>query len=293
MTDESLRDNPLAVAGAPPPTIGRWPVNGTSLYAEVRGAGPAILLIPGGAEDAEGWRPVAERSVGHTVVTYDRRGTLRSGREDWPGAGSAQHADDAAALLRALGLHDVTVLGASSAGIIALQVALRHPGLVRRALVYEPGYFGVIPRGTTVQGAANAALHAHLEGHPEDRTGAYAAFGRAFVAATGASSVPPFAPPPGMDWYDRREELDAEPLVRDDIPILTTETADEAAIAEARVEIRFAYGTSSMDLFREIAEHLAALRGDGPDAIEGVGHALYLYPEEAAAYIRAQTARAP
>lgn len=90
MTDESLRDNPLALAGASPPRIGRWPANGTTLYAEVRGAGPAILLIPGGAEDAEGWRPVAERLSGNTVVTYDRRGTLRSGREDWPGRGSAR-----------------------------------------------------------------------------------------------------------------------------------------------------------------------------------------------------------
>jgi pimeloyl-ACP methyl ester carboxylesterase len=112
--------------------IAHWPANGTSLYTEVRGAGPAILLIPGGAEDAEGWRPVAERLDGYAVVTYDRRGTLRSGRDDWPGAGSAQHADDAAALLRALDLREVTVLGGSSAGIIALQVALRHPRLVSR-----------------------------------------------------------------------------------------------------------------------------------------------------------------
>jgi pimeloyl-ACP methyl ester carboxylesterase len=286
MDDVSLRDNPLALAGAPPPTVGRWPVNGTSLYAEVRGTGPAVLVIPGGAEDAEGWRPVAERLDGHTVVTYDRRGTLRSGREDWPGAGSAQHADDAAALLRALDLDDVTVLGGSSAGIIALRVGLRHPELVRRALVYEPGYFRVVPRGESVQGPANAAVRAHLAGHPEDWTGAYAAFGRTLVAATGASSEPPFAPPPGLDWYDRREVLNAEPLVRDDIPIVTTETVDEAALAEAELAIRFAYGTSSMGLFREIVEHLAAVRGEVPDAIEGVGHALYFYPDEAADYVR-------
>ena len=44
---------------------------------------------------------VAERLEDHTVVTYDRRGTLRSGRDDWPGAGSSQHADDAAAVLHA------------------------------------------------------------------------------------------------------------------------------------------------------------------------------------------------
>ena len=51
-----LRDDPLAVPGSDPPRIVRPAVNGTTLYAEVRGAGPVILLIPGGAEDAEGWR---------------------------------------------------------------------------------------------------------------------------------------------------------------------------------------------------------------------------------------------
>ncbi len=144
MRDDDLRTNPDAVAGAGEPTIGRHRVNGTTLYAEVRGDGPAVLLIPGGAEDAEGWRAVAERLHGWTVVTYDRRGTLRSGREDWPGHGSAQHADDAAALLRALGLADVVVFGGSSAGVIAVQLAIRHPTLVRRALVYEPGYLRAV-----------------------------------------------------------------------------------------------------------------------------------------------------
>ena len=38
-------------------------------------------------------------AAGYEVVTYDRRGTGRSGRDDWPGRGAGQHADDAAALL--------------------------------------------------------------------------------------------------------------------------------------------------------------------------------------------------
>jgi pimeloyl-ACP methyl ester carboxylesterase len=218
-------------------------------------------------------------------VTYDRRGTLRSGREDWPGRGSAQHADDAAALLRELDLGEVTVLGGSSAGIIALQLALRHPDLVRLALVYEPGYFAVVPRGAAFQGAANHAVGCYLEGHPGDWAGAYAAFRGAVAASTPSTPGDPLAPPPGLEWYDRREEINSEPLVRDDIPILTTETIDEAALAAADVELRFAYGSRSMDVFREIVEHLAAVRGDVPDAIEDVGHALYFHPEEAATYI--------
>jgi pimeloyl-ACP methyl ester carboxylesterase len=290
--DESLRDNPQALVGAPPPRIERLAVNGTILYTEVRGTGPAMLLIPGGAEDAEGWRPVAERLAGRTVVTYDRRGTLRSGREGWPGHGSAQHADDAAKLLRTLGLSDATVLGGSSAGIIALQVALRHPGIVRRALVHEPGYFRVLPHGAAFQEPANSAVRAHLEAHPGDWDGAYSAF-RAAVAWTTSSTLgDPLAPPSGLEWHARRETGNAEPLVRDDIPILTTETVDEAALSAADVEVIFSFGAGTMDIFREIVEHLAAVRGDVPDVIDGVGHVLYFHPDEAAAYIRARDGRA-
>ncbi|MEZ0240652.1 MAG: alpha/beta fold hydrolase, partial [Chloroflexota bacterium] len=114
MTVPDLRTNPNPLLDAESPRIGRYRVNGTTLYAEIRGSGPAVLLVHAGGEDAEQWRPVAERLSGFTVVTYDRRGTLRSGRDAWPGGGSAQHADDAAGLIGELGLDDVLVFGASS-----------------------------------------------------------------------------------------------------------------------------------------------------------------------------------
>ena len=259
-------------------------VNGTSLYAEVRGAGPVVLLIPGGAEDAEGWRPVAERLSGHTVVTYDRRGTLRSGRDDWPGQGSAQHAADAAALLATLGLGDAVVFGGSSAGIIAVRMALRHPGIVRRVLVFEPGYFYEVPDGPRLQASVAAVVRAHLDGHPEDWAGAYAAF----VDATSSGGSPEtggLAAAPVHEWHARREAMDAEPFARDDVPILTLERVDHDALARAAVEIRFSHGMRSSPIFHEIATSLAGVRGAVPDVIDGVDHACYLEPDRIAAYI--------
>jgi len=288
MSGFELRTNPDAVPGAPRPRIGRYRANGTTLYTEVRGAGSAVLLIPGGAEDAEGWRPIAERLSGHTVVTYDRRGTLRSGRQDWPGAGSAQHADDAAELLRKLGLGDVVVFGGSSAGVIAVQLAIRHEALVRRALVYEPGYLRCVQGAQDLRTRVVAALDAHLRRYPGDWAGAYGAFARAATPDPGPEAHGFLEPPPGKDWYGQREEGNAEAIVRDDIPILTDELVDEASLAATSVDVRFSYGGDSGAIFRDIAVHLAAVRGDIPDVIDGVGHALYFHPDPAAAYLRAR-----
>jgi pimeloyl-ACP methyl ester carboxylesterase len=285
-----LRSNPHADPTAPAPRTKRLRANGTTLYAEVRGAGPAILMIPGGAEDAEGWRPVAERLTGHTVVTYDRRGTLRSGRDGWPGGGSAQHADDAAALLEKLGLRDAVVFGGSSGGIVALQLALRHPALVRRALVYEPGYLHLVPEGKELQERAADAVRVHLEARPGDWAGAYEALMRFAGPAIEGRGDQVVASRGEADWHTRREARNGETMVRDDVPLLTAEHLDEAALAAAPVEVRFAHGTASPALFRDIARRLAGIRGDEPDVIDGAGHTLYVHPAAAAAYIRDRSA---
>ncbi len=288
MTERDLRTNPDALPNAVPPRIGRYRANGTTLYAEVRGSGPAVLLIHPGGEDAEMWRPVAERLIGFTVATYDRRGTLRSGRNAWPGGGSAQHAHDAAELLRALGLDDVLVFGGSSGGIPALQLALRHPELIRRALVFEPGYFRQVSGGEDIQRPVNAAVAEHLSAHPADWVGAYAAFRRAAMAASGAPRGL-LSPPRGKEWYAEREERNAEALLVDDAPILTREVVDESELASSAVDIRFSFGTASQPIFREISTHLAAVRTEAPDAIDGVGHLIHYHPDAAAAYIRSRS----
>lgn len=251
-----------------------------------------MLLIHAGGEDAEEWRPIAERLVGFTVLSYDRRGTLRSGREDWPGAGSRQHADDAAELLHEVGLEHALVFGGSAGGIVALQLALRHPQLLRGVLVYEPGYFRMVPGGEDMQGPVNAAVDAHLAGHPGDWAGAFAAFGRAISPAPDPSSRGFFTPPPGREWYAEREDGNAEALVRDDIPILTRELVDVAELAATTLDIRFSYGTASLPIFREIATRLAAIRGAVPDRVDGAGHAIYYHPDAAASYIRNRSGEA-
>jgi pimeloyl-ACP methyl ester carboxylesterase len=286
MAEAELATNPDALPGAEPARTGRYSVNGTTLYAEVRGSGPTLLLIHAGAEDAEEWRAVAERLDDVTVVTYDRRGTRRSGRDDWPGGGVAQHADDAAALLRALGLDDAVVFGASSGGNIALQVALRHPGLVRRTLAWEPGYLRQVSWGDEAHRQMRAAGSAHLAAHPDDWSGASAAILRSLGLLP---DQPPGASAEALSartWYDEREDGNAESLMLDDIPILTAEIIDEAALASAPGDIRFGMGTQARPIFREVTLHLAAIRRTQPDIVPGLGHGILYHPDAAAAYLR-------
>ena len=47
---------PFAIPGAPAPAVGWRRVNGCRLYAEVRGAGPPLLIIGAASDDAEMFR---------------------------------------------------------------------------------------------------------------------------------------------------------------------------------------------------------------------------------------------
>ena len=100
-----------------------------TLHHEVRGDGPAVLLVHAGIADSRMWAPVAERLVagGHRVVTCDLRGFGRTPIE----AGFVSNAADLAALLSALGIERAAVVGASFGGRVALELALRAPERVR------------------------------------------------------------------------------------------------------------------------------------------------------------------
>jgi len=87
--------------------------NGVRLYYEEHGHGDPILCIHGISSSAMVWRGAAIEGLaqlGRTII-YDRRGCTRSERPDPYETSVAQHAEDAAALLRALDAVPAVVVG--------------------------------------------------------------------------------------------------------------------------------------------------------------------------------------
>jgi len=106
-------------------------VAGRKVYYELHGegeAGPPLVLVMGVGGSCHGWLPlqVPELSAKRRVLIYDLRGV--GGSDDVPGPFStADLADDLAALLDALSIRRVDVLGAFLGGMAAQEFALRHP----------------------------------------------------------------------------------------------------------------------------------------------------------------------
>jgi pimeloyl-ACP methyl ester carboxylesterase len=115
------------------PVIEMLPVPGARLYTETRGAGPLLLCIVGGNGDAEVFGPIAGALAAQfTVVTYDRRGFVRSpldGSVD-DDARLAIDADDATRVIEHRGGGPAYVFGSSSGAIVGLDLLARHPARV-------------------------------------------------------------------------------------------------------------------------------------------------------------------
>ncbi len=105
-------------------------VGDIKLYYEVHGDGPPVVLIPGlGADTRLFFNVVPLLATSHQVVVVDPRG---GGQSDKPTGDYCieQMAEDVAGLFGTLGIASADVVGYSTGGKIALQLAAGHPELV-------------------------------------------------------------------------------------------------------------------------------------------------------------------
>jgi pimeloyl-ACP methyl ester carboxylesterase len=113
-------------------------VAGRKVYYESHGegSGAPLLLVSGMAGSCRGWLAlqVPELSQHRRTLIFDHRGVGES--EDSGGPFStADLADDTAALLEAVRVGPVAVVGAFLGGMVAQELALRHPERVERLVL--------------------------------------------------------------------------------------------------------------------------------------------------------------
>ena len=114
-------------------------VNNIELYYETAGEGEPVLLIHGLGSSVRDWEnQIGDMARSYRVIAYDVRGHGRSDKP--PGPYSVkQFARDAADLLQALDARPAHICGLSMGGMIAFQMAVDFPDLVRSLVIVNSG----------------------------------------------------------------------------------------------------------------------------------------------------------
>jgi pimeloyl-ACP methyl ester carboxylesterase len=112
-------------------------VDGIDIYYEVHGehdGTPLVLLHGGGSTIGSNFgRLIPLLACTRRVIALEEQGHGRTSDRDLPFT-FERSADDAAGLLRHLKISQADLLGFSNGATVALQVAIRHPRLVRKLI---------------------------------------------------------------------------------------------------------------------------------------------------------------
>ena len=120
----------------------RASVNGIDIYYEVHGdhdGTPLVLLHGGGSTiDSNFGRVIPVLARTRRVIALEEQGHGRTSDRDQPFT-FERSADDVAGLLRHLKVSQADIFGFSNGATVALQVAIRHPEVVRK-LVFASSF---------------------------------------------------------------------------------------------------------------------------------------------------------
>ena len=146
----------------------RSSIDGAVLEYEVVGEGEPVVLIHG-AFIAEAYAPLCDEPAladRYRLVRYHRRGYAGSSSASAP-CSIAQQAADCRALMRGCGIERAHVVGHSSGGCIALQLALDAPEIVHSLTLLEPGLLDV-PSGPLLVEKLASSIQLYGAGKKEE-----------------------------------------------------------------------------------------------------------------------------
>lgn len=111
-------------------------VDGVSIYYEVHGSGPPVLLVAGLGGEGAYWLPQIEPLSRHfQVIVHDHRGTGQSNPTDAK-ISVEQMAADVVGLMDALGIESAHLIGHSTGGAIGQVLGIEHSIRLRSLVIY-------------------------------------------------------------------------------------------------------------------------------------------------------------
>lgn len=124
-----------------PAEVAYFDIDGYPLAYRELGSGPPLVLIHGSVNDYRAWNlQLPSFARAHRTIAVSLRHCYP---EYWDGTGGdftvGRHTDDVAALIRGLGLGRADIVGHSRGGAVAVQLALKHPELVAKLVLADPG----------------------------------------------------------------------------------------------------------------------------------------------------------
>jgi len=189
---------------------------GVALHYEERGDGAPLLIVHAMASDAAAWEPALDvlASGGARAIAYDRRGYGASGAPQPYAATTVQEqAEDASALLEALGVTQAVLVGDGFGALVVLELLVRRPDLARAAVLADPPLLAFVEAATAALADERTLLERALrDGSPADAIEAWLGDGADAGRRERAPSSPLgfFADYAGQSsWSPARRELRA------------------------------------------------------------------------------------
>jgi pimeloyl-ACP methyl ester carboxylesterase len=145
-------------------------VNALKMYYEIHGRGRPLVLLHGGGSTIVSTfgRILPELAKTHEVIAVELQAHGRTPDIDRP-LSFEQDAVDIAALLEQLDIEKADLMGFSNGGTTSLQIAIRHPQLVRKLVLASTTY----KRDGMQPGFWESMQHASLENMPQPLKEAY------------------------------------------------------------------------------------------------------------------------
>jgi len=226
-------------------------VDGVEIEFEDRGSGEPVVLIHGSAVKDDLF-PVANQPAlhGYRLVRYHRRGYGASTPPQEP-LSIEDQSRDCAGLLRQLGIGRAHVVGHSTGGVIALQLALDAPDLVHSLSPLEPALILQVPAGQAMMQQMTPVVEMYQRG---EKAQAAAAFIQG-ISRPNARQIIDGAIPDGA--YDNALTM-ADMFFANEMPALERWSFSPQTMKRIKQPVLFVIGDESIPPFSEVQQLLAS-----------------------------------